>query len=163
MVCALAVLVLTAVTAFAQSASSQDSKVTGGPFAGGLGMFNFDHSTSDLGLSMGGAVQIGMTETTAFSTSAAFLANVDDNDAFDDRSAMFTAGLEYRLKNRQMDPFLAGGYALAHGEIATHHFGYFGGGVRKWYAERVGWQLEARDYLSGDTNMIEIRFGILLR
>ncbi len=158
------VLLFTICSGFSQGTTSSEAEVAGGPFIGGGGILNLDRDTSDLSLEMGGALDLHLRRQLHLSGSLGFLANVSDNDAFDDRSVLATAGLLLgAASDRSYAPFLATGYAYADGERACHHFFYAGGGVRHWYGEKIGWQLEVRDYINGDLNFIQGRLSILLR
>jgi hypothetical protein len=150
--------------AFAQNTSQTEATVSGGPFVGGGGIFNLDRNTSDLSLEMGGTLDLRLREQLHLTGSLGFLANVSDNDAFDDRSLLATSGLLFRTSSlHAYRPFLTAGYAYANGERACHNFFYAGGGVRHWYGENIGWQLEIRDYVNGDLNFIQGRLSLLLR
>ncbi len=158
------VLLLTVIPAFSQGGAQPEADLSGGPFIGGGGIFNLDRNTSDLALEMGGALDLRLREQLRLTGSIGFLANVSDNDAFDDRSILTTAGMLYgAASSRPFTPFFSTGYAYAHGETASHHLFYAGAGIRHWYGETSGWQVEFRDYLNGDLNFIQVRLAVLLR
>lgn len=159
-----AAFLLSVSTAFPQSGSQPETIFAGGPFIGGGGVINLDRDTSDLTLEMGGTLDLHLRQQLHLTGSVGFLANVSDNDAFDDRSAMLTSGLLWGAKpTRSFAPFFTSGYAYADGERACHHFFFAGTGVRHWYGEKIGWQLEIRDYINGDLNFIQGRLSVLLR
>lgn len=152
------------VSAFSQSGSGSEEALSGGPFIGGGALFNLDRDTSDLMLEMGGAVDFRVRDRLRWTGSAGFLANVSDNDAFDDRSVFLTSGLSFGpSSDRRFRPFVSTGLAYADGERACHGFIYGGGGIRHWYGESIGWQVEVRDYINGDLNFVQARLSILLR
>ncbi len=158
------VLLSSVFPAFCQNASQTEANVAGGPFVGGGGIFNLDRNTSDLSLEMGGTLDLRLRKQLHLTGSLGFLANVSDNDAFDDRSLFATSGLLFSLSPASAyRPFFTTGYAYADGERACHDFFYAGGGIRHWYGENIGWQLEVRDYINGDLNFVQGRLSLLLR
>jgi len=163
------VLLLFLITFFAPFAAAQrsqgdfDPAVSGGPFLGGGAFFNTSRNTSDLALEMGGMADFRLRERLGLALSAGFMANVSDNDAYSDRTGLYTAGLRYSFSSEKLSPFVSGGYALGSGEGHTHHFGFAGTGVRYWYGERIGVQFEVRDYLTSDINFLQGRITVLLR
>ena len=149
---------------FSQSTSQAEATLAGGLFVGGGDIFNLDRNTSDLSLETGGTLDLRLREQLHLTGSVGFLANVSDNDACDDRSLFATSGLLFQTApDRSYRPFVTAGYAFADGERACHDFFYAGGGVRHWYGENIGWQLEIRDYVNGDLNFIQGRLSLLLR
>ena len=151
-------------TLLAQSDDSTKRGVTGEVFLSGGGASNFEASTSDLFLHFGAGVGLPLQQKLDLIAGIGFVANVGDNDAFTDRSALFTPGLRYFFKhqNRQ-EIYVNGGYALSKGEGNTHHLGYFGAGLTHWYGDLIGLRFEVRDYLNGDLNLLEGRLSVVLR
>ncbi len=146
------------------SLAAQPTQVTGGVLMGGGGAFDFDRDSSDLFLHLGGSIDAALRERLALTGNVGFVANVSDNDAFDDRSLLAEAGVRYLWEPRgNWQTFLNGGYGFADGEAASHHFGFVGAGVRDWYGPNIGWQLEARSRLKGNGAQLEVRLSILLR
>jgi hypothetical protein len=143
---------------------AQQTPVTGGVLVGAGGAFDFDRDSSDLFLHMGGSIDAALRERLALTANLGFVANVSDNDAFDDRSLLAEGGFRYLLERRgSWQPFLDGGYGFANGETDSHHFGFAGAGVRNWYGPNIGWQLEARSRLNGGATHLEVRLSVLLR
>jgi hypothetical protein len=145
-------------------AGGDEPTVTGGVFLGGSGIFNLDRDTSDPALELGGFADLRVGEGWALTGSAGFLTNVGTKDAFDNRSGQFSTGLRrYFARQGRLLPFANAGYAYVNGEDDTHHFAFVGAGVRHWYGETIGWQLEVRDYVKGGVNHLQVRLSVLLR
>lgn len=135
-----------------------------GILVGGGGAIDFDRDSSDLFLHMGGSVDVPLRERLGLTANLGFVANVSDNDAFDDRSVLAEGGFRYLFEPRpSFQPFVNAGYAFANGETDSHHYLFTGLGIRNWYGGNIGWQLEARNRLNGDSTHLELRLSVLLR
>lgn len=144
-------------------AQDREEPLNGGVFAGAGGAFDFDRDSSDLFLHIGGVLEFPVRPRVSLTGNVGFVANVSDNDAFDNRSLMADGGVRYFLGGRRLRPFVNAGYSFADGEIASHHALFVGAGVRSWYGRTIGWQLEARDRIYGDLNLLEVTLSVLLR
>lgn len=156
-------LLLIPLSGAAGLAQSESEPVNGGVFAGAGGAFDFDRESSDLFLHTGGVLEIPLQPKLSVTGNLGFVANVSDNDAFDNRSLMAELGGRYFLSGRRLRPFVNTGYSFADGEVASHHALFIGAGVRHWYGPNIGWQIEARDRISGDLNLFEVTLSVLLR
>jgi hypothetical protein len=157
-------LFLGSLAAHSFAAERDEPTFTGSVFVGGSGIFNLDLKTSDPALEMGGSADLLLGANWAATGSIGFLTNVGTKDAFDNRSGQFSGGLRrYFPRDGRLLPFANAGYAYVNGEDENHHFGFVGAGVRHWYGETIGWQLEVRDYFKGGINHLQVRLSVLLR
>ena len=73
-----------------------------------------------------------------------------------------TAHLTPKVRSPRTRPFITGGvtFALADGlyPLAT-----FGGGVERWFGDRVGFRFEARDSTDAQGHLLAARFGLVFR
>ena len=75
----------------------------------------------------------------------------------------------YHIKtgaSKRLAPFVTGGYAHAFPLFEKSRQGAnVGGGVQYWFAERLGWRAEFREYIfaSGKRNFHNLRFGLCFR
>ena len=147
----------------------EEPRLFGGPVLGTGGAFDTSYAhgsgtTQDAFLSMGGLVGFRIYPGFYWQVEASFVANVSDNDAFNDRSLLASTGGAWSWKpTARLQPWVEGGFAFAEGSPASRRFAYGGFAVRRWYGEGIGWQLGVREHLSDDLHLVQLRLSVLLR
>jgi opacity protein-like surface antigen len=85
--------------------------------------------------------------------------------SFGNGLGVFSPNLSYHFRTGKTEPFVTGGYSLFFRDGHAHGYN-FGGGLNRWFTDRMGVRVEVRDNVLAeyrDTHFWGFRFGLSFR